>query len=69
MCNLVNIGASGFADRGECVDRRYTLCKHRIGGKFGELGRPEANGEDAIGTVEYSSRRNEHLFITWEEER
>jgi len=69
MCNLVDIGASSFADRGECVDRRYTLCKHGIGGKFGELRRPEANSEDAVGTVEFSGRQNEYLFITWEVER
>jgi hypothetical protein len=47
--DLVDAGTGGLADGRQGVDRRDTLGEHGVGGELGELGRPEADGEDTVG--------------------
>lgn len=46
--DLVDVGASRFADGRECIDGRDTLGEHGVGGEFGEFGRPQTDGEDPL---------------------
>ena len=48
--DFVDVGAGGLADGGEGVDGGNSLGEHGVGREFGELGGPETDGEDAIGS-------------------
>jgi len=37
MCDLINVGTSSLTDGGEGIDGGYTLGKHGIGCKLGQL--------------------------------
>src|SRR5690554_2243148 len=46
--NFIYVGAALFAEGGDGVDGRYTLGQEGIGGEFGEFGRPNVGGDDAL---------------------
>ena len=46
--NFVDVGAGGFADGREGVDRGDSLGEHGVGSELGEFGGPEADGEETI---------------------
>lgn len=48
VSDLVNGSTGGLADGGQGVDGRDSLGEHSVGSELGELGRPEADGEDSL---------------------
>src|SRR5690554_6034959 len=46
--NFIYVGAALFAKGGDGVDGRYALGQEGVGGEFGEFGRPNVGGDDAV---------------------
>ena len=59
--DFIDIGAGGFAEGGNRVDRGNPLGEEGVGDELGKLGRPEVGGEDALAGNPVGIDRDERL--------
>src|SRR5690554_3867430 len=60
--NFIYVGTALFAKGGDGVDGRYALGQKRVGGEFGEFGRPYIGGDDALAIYPAGVNVHEGLY-------